>query len=367
MKLSQKDKTTLIFLTVTAVIFIIMTIYITINCPYKKENVVNDKILILYAGETYISPHFLLIKQTMAKLVVNYKNKIGQCDIKEIDNLTGMTPNDWNTIAMEINKVYNQYDAFIIIHNTDTLAYTSSILSFMFENLNKPIILTGFMIPLQNDALSNLLVSLMTASMYKIPEVVVICNNKIHRGCRTTKINARSVDIFATPNYPLLGKFEKKIEMSPEQVLQPPQEPMGLKLVNPKNKVIVIKIFPGITKKYINTIVNNTTVHGVVLETFGIGDVPSNEPFLEAIVYMIKRGIVVVNISQCFIHQVDQTDVTGLLLQKLGVIPGYDMTTEAALTKLYFLLGNVEDHKLYPELMKLNMRGEIIASRKIVK
>ena len=165
---------------------------------------------------------------------------------------------------------------------------------------------------------------------------------------------------FISPNYPVLGKIGKTVDIDVPLVLRAPQEPVNLKLINPASKVVVIKLFPGITQKYTDSIINNNAVHAVVLETFGDGDIPTSEAFIQSIEYMLKKGVIVVNASQCLAHKVNHKNSIGALLQDIGVVPAHDLTTEAAVTKLYFLLGNVKKQEVIPKLMTINMRGELI-------
>lgn len=346
MVLSDKDKTTLVLLTISTILTVMITIYISCKCSYKSNSVVNHRILVIVTGTNSIETQegrvekSALVRQSLLNISQKHKNKIGACDITTLSLLDSVDtmPVDWNKIATNINQLYEQYNSFVIIHNTDTMAYTASMLSFMFENLTKPVVITDV-------SEHNLLVSLLLTT----PEVMVVSDNKILRGCRSSN----SYDTIASPNYPELGIYRKNLQMYSSRVLQPPQESMlNLKLINPDSKVIVIKLFPGITKKYIDNIINTNKIDAIVLEIFEIGT-EHNKQFLEVIDHTLKKGIIVVNVSQ------NSNQYINTELRNLGVISGYDMTTEAIFTKLYFLLGNVEDKKLYPELMSINMRGEI--------
>lgn len=235
-----------------------------------------------------------------------------------------VTPKDWVRIATDISKVYNQYDAFIISHGVDTLAYTASALSFMLENLAKPVILTD---------VKDLK---MVLRVPNLPEVVVFTEQgTILRGCRTTRIENR----FLSPRYPILGRDCK---LNEKVILKLPTEKFNFLPIDPRNSITVIKVFPGIVLK-------TGPVKGIVLETYDNGNLPTNKVFLEKIKLMIDDGVVVVGVPN-----------VNRDLQEIGVITGLEMTTEAALAKLYFLISNVKPEKgVFEKLLKFNMRGEI--------
>lgn len=294
------------------------------------------------------------------------KNKdIAHYDIKEYDPLldsSDLSPKDWVKIGNDIFENYDKYDSFIVIHGTDTMAYTASALSFMFKNLDKPIIITGSMIPLvelRNDGAGNLIDSLYIASKYNIPEVILVFGNRIIRGNRSTKVHADGITAFASPNYFLIGENGVDITLDKRLFIKSFGK-LEYTAINPQKKVVIIKVFPGIDNQYINNILSDQNIYGVVLETFGIGDVPSNKEFLNAIENTINRGVIIINVTQCIMGRVDQGDyATGSGLKKAGVISGYDMTSEAALGKLYYLLSRYNNKEVIKKLIEENIRGEL--------
>jgi L-asparaginase len=251
-------------------------------------------------------------------------------------NSANVTPKDWVRIASDISKVYNQYDAFIIVHGVDTLAYTASVLSFMLENLAKPVILTD---------LKNLKVVLRVPN---VPEVVV-CTEQgtILRGCRTTRVGNK----FVSHRYPALGRDCK---INEKLILKPPTEKFNFLPIDPRNMIVVIKVFPGIVLKV------GSETKGIVLETYDNGDIPTNKDFLEKLKTMIQEGVIVVSVSTGVAQGVSTSDD----FKQIGVITGLDMTTEAALAKLHFLISNVSPRKkpvrgMFEKLLQFNMRGEV--------
>jgi L-asparaginase len=325
----QNEKVTLVFLIVAALVMVMVSIYLGVNSQFKSKELLNSKIHVIHTGGE--------IENNFKENYEKHKSKMGQFDLDTYDppmSSSDIVPKDWNVIAEDIGKKYHGYDAFIVVCGRDTLTYTASALSFMLENLNKPVILTDGEVAL----------ALLLASTTKIPEVMVASRGKLLRGCRTVN---NSTEYFTSPNYPPL---------EPYNALTPPQDPMQIKFVSGKVRVVVVKIFPGMDEKYLHNAIGNTEVHGVVFETYGVGRCPTNTKFLEAIGKLAKRGVVMVAVSQC--NEISKPDVDIRLLEA-GVLSGYDMTVTAAYTKLCFLLGNVKDKKLIGQLMEQTFRGEM--------
>lgn len=276
---------------------------------------------------------------------------------------SNMTPADWVEIAQDITDHYADYDGFVVLHGTDTMAYTASALSFLLQNLGKTVIVTGSQIPLvemRNDARPNLIDSLLIASSYAVPEVCLYFNTKLFRGNRTVKVNASGFNAFDSPNYPPLGTVGVDIIIDPTHVLPHPAEPFRFARLIAQPQVGQIRLFPGISVDVVKNLLQ-PPIQGVILETFGAGNAPDkDQAFLDAIKAAVDRGVVVVSCTQCLYGTVDlEAYATGSALKACGVINGYDMTAESALTKLYTLFGLGYDGDTVRALMETNLRGEL--------
>lgn len=256
-----------------------------------------------------------------------------------------MRPADWLRMADRIAANYEAFDGFVILHGTDTMAYTASALPFMLRGLAKPVILTGAQIPLgsvRSDARDNVVTSLAIAARGDVPEVCVYFAEKLMRGCRTVKVNADGLDAFASPNYPPLGEAGIDIRIRHELVRKPGAQLEALH-VQPLDGPVVgaLRLFPGISARMLDNILR-PPLQGLVLETYGVGNGPSRDPELLAVLRRATQGpdpIVVVATSQCVRGTVDLGEYkTGAVLRDAGVRSGRDMTSEAALAKLYYLI-----------------------------
>lgn len=287
--------------------------------------------------------------------------------IIEYDTLldsSNMTEVEWIQIAEDIMKYYEQYDGFVVLHGTDTLSYTASALSFMFENIGKAIVFTGSQIPIfepRSDGTDNFVSSLLIAGGLNIPEVTVFFGSKLFRGNRTSKISVNNLYAFDSPNCVPLVEVGIDLEVNKKAIFKPTViEKCHLHAKMSKN-VGLLRIFPSLSPSVIKAFCQ-PPIEGVVLESYGAGNIPSNrDDVFNEIEAAVKRGVIFVNITQCTRGSiVTPLYETGRLIAKCGVIPGYDMTPEAALTKLSYVLSKSElTYQQKIEMMVTNIRGEL--------
>ncbi|HEX3007604.1 MAG TPA: asparaginase [Bacteroidales bacterium] len=281
---------------------------------------------------------------------------------------SNINPDIWVQLAVLINDNYDFYDGFVILHGTDTMAYTASALSFMLENLQKPVIFTGSQLPigmLRTDGKDNLITSIEIAAARRngfpmVPEVCIYFENSLFRGNRTTKNSAENFNAFKSFNYPPLAQTGIHIKYN-LSVIHYPEEKLPLKIhTHLVKEIAILKIFPGMKENVVDAFLGIKGLRAMIIETFGAGNAPNYEWFTSKISQAVKKGIVVVNVTQCNSGIVDMGKYqTGLELFKAGVISGYDITTEAAITKLMFLLGRGYSYGEIVENMNESLRGEI--------
>lgn len=338
----------------------------------------NPKILLIYTGGT-----IGMIKDFNTGSLRNFnfddllkhipELKLLDCDIatnsfkKPIDS-SNMNPEYWKDIAVVIKDNYTDYDGFVILHGSDTMSYTASALSFMLENLCKPVIFTGSQLPigdLRTDAKENLITSIQLASLQEdgvpvIKEVGLYFEYKLYRANRTTKINAEHFEAFASLNYPAIAESGVHLDVNNTLLLKPKIEEELIVHFDLEDAILLIKMFPGITEKTVTHLFNLDGIKGVILETYGSGNLTTEKWFIDALEGIIHKEIPVINVTQCSGGSVAMGHYeTSTALKKMGVISGKDITTEAAIAKLMYLLGRKDHIDNFKELFETPLRGEM--------
>ena len=338
----------------------------------------NNSILLIYTGGTIgmmQDPHtgrlkpfnFSALTAQIPELK-KFKIKLKSVSFANPIDSSNMHPGIWTELVGIIEKNYSSYDGFVILHGSDTMAFTASALSFMLENLGKPVILTGSQLPIgiiRTDGKENLITAIEIAAAKNkngkplVPEVAVYFEYRLHRGNRTFKYNSQHFDAFRSPNFPVLAEAGVDISYNINAIRKHPSSKLKVHR-NLNNEIAVIKMFPGISRKNIEFVLNSPETRAVILETFGAGNCLTDQWFTKLIEKTVDRGVIILNITQCNEGRVVQGMYeTSAHLERAGVIGGADMTFEAAVTKLMFLLGQKYSLGKIKSLLQKDLRGEL--------
>jgi len=296
------------------------------------------------------------------------------CDIETISfetpiDSSNMKLSGWLKIATIIQENYSKFDGFVVLHGSDTMSYSASALSFMLENLAKPVIFTGSQLPigdLRTDAKENLITAIQVAALQEnnqpvIQEVCLYFEYKLYRGNRTTKISAEHFNAFTSPNFPELDESGVHLRINSEALKTTPTEQAFSVNTNFDDNVAILKLFPGINEKVLTSFFAIPNLKGIVLETYGSGNAPTEKWFVDALHQAIQQGIHIVNVTQCSGGSVAMGNYeTSTQLKNIGVISGKDITTEAAITKLMYLLGQNGLHNSFKVQFETAIRGEML-------
>jgi L-asparaginase len=304
------------------------------------------------------------LSETLAKMPEFHRPEMPLFTVHEYDNLidsSDMSPTDWQRIADDIAQHYDHYDGFIILHGTDTMAYTASALSFMLENLGKPVIVTGSQIPLaelRSDGQVNLLNALYVAANYPIAEVSLFFNNRLLRGNRSRKVDADGFNAFDSPNFPSLLEAGIHIRVKAGRIHTGEPEKLTVSPVT-SQPIGLVHLYPGISSQVIKNTLQQP-VNALILLSYGVGNAPQQPELLKQLRYAHDREIVVLNCTQCLRGRVNMSGyATGNALHEVGVLSGSDMTPEAALAKLHYLLSKSLSFASIKKKLVQDLRGEL--------
>lgn len=300
-----------------------------------------------------------------AQLSTRSTDRLPDYQLLEFDQLidsANLTTDDWTNIGKTIIDSWHAFDGFIVLHGTDTMAYTASALSFILQGMDKPVIVTGSQIPLselRNDALDNLVTSMILAANFKIPEVCIYFNGRLLRGNRSKKTNTTGLNAFDSPNLPWLGEVGINIELQHNLLLSQGTPAFTMPRYEAE-AVAIVQIYPGIQTQVIDSLLASDKVKALILQSYGVGNPPDqNHALIASLEAASQRGIVVVNITQCYQGSVYQgAYATGATLNRIGVVPGSDLTLEATFAKLHYLIGIGSNAETLRELIATPLCGE---------
>ena len=334
-------------------------------------------ILVIYTGGT-----IGMIKDPETGMLHPYNFELLSKHIPEINNFdynidsysfdppidsSNMKPDLWIKLATVIEENYENYNGFVVLHGSDTMSFTASALSFMLENLNKPVIFTGSQLPIgisRTDGKENFITSIEIAAAQEndiaiVPEVCIYFENQLYRANRTHKYNAENFKAFSSLNYPVLAEAGVYIKYNKNAIHKPNFKRLRVHK-NLDTNIVILKLFPGIQENAVNSILNIEGLRAVILETYGSGNAPTDQWFIDALSEAINKGIIIVNVTQCKGGAVELGKYqTSLNLNKIGIISGHDITSESAIVKTMLLLGNNFSEQKLRKSLQTSIRGEI--------
>ena len=339
----------------------------------------NDKsaILLIYTGGTIgmkESAHGLVpfdFSQILSEVpeLQKFTFKIDSYTFDPLIDSSDVEPGMWKELAVLIKEKYDAYDGFVVLHGTDTMAYSASALSFMLDGLAKPVIFTGSQLPvgsLRTDGKENLVSAIEVASAKDargramVPEVAIYFNSQLIRGNRATKVNATAFDAFRSPNCPPLAEAGIRIRYNKALIRYPSTEAPLTIHTNLDTRVAILKVHPGITEQVARNVLLGSGIRAVIIETYGSGNAISKPWFTDIIRQSSASGKILLNITQCLAGDVNMNlYATGKALKEAGVVSGSDITTEGGLAKLFFLMGEYADNEKVKRLLEKNLKGEI--------